>query len=114
MTTTLNSFKTTTQLTAAEVTMFSTGATEKKFIGNVTVTNTSTSNQQVTIWHVGSSTTGTTGSGGNWIFRKTIAAGEAYKVQILSGKVLDNSEKISALAETASVVNFDASGTTET
>ena len=114
MTTTLNSFKTTTQLTASEATMFSTSSSEKKFIGNVSLTNTSISNVEVTIWHIGSATTGTTGSGGNWLVRKTIAAGETYKVQVLSGKVLDNSEKISALAATTLVVNFDASGTTET
>lgn len=111
---TLNSFKTTTQLTASEVTMFSTTATEKKFVGNITLTNTSADNVQVTIWHLGSSTVGTTGTGGNWIFRKTIAAGEDFKVQTLSGKVCDFSEKFSALASVASVVNFDASGTTET
>ena len=114
MATTLNSFKTTTQLTAAEVSMFTTSTSDKKFIGNITLTNTSASNVEVTIWHLGSAITGTTGSGGNWIFRGTIAAGETRKVQALSGKVLDNSEKISALASTASVVNFDAAGTSET
>lgn len=112
--TTLNSLITTTQLTDAEVTMFSTSATEKKFIGNVTLTNTSTANVQVTIWKLPTATAGTTGSSGNWIFRKTIAAGETHKVQVLSGKVLEVSEKLSALAATTLVVNFDASGTTET
>jgi len=114
MATTLSNFASENQLTASEATIVSTGSTEKKFIGNLTLTNTSSSNVEVTIWRVSSTTTGTTGSGGNWIFRKTIAAGDTFKVQKISGHVLGNSMKISALASVTSVVNIDASGTTET
>ena len=112
--TTLNSFVSETQLTASESTLVSTNTTEKKFIGKLTLTNTSTSNVEVTLWRIASATTGTTGSGGNWIFKETIPAGKAVTVDKLQGHVLGVSMKISGLADTASVINVDISGTTET
>jgi hypothetical protein len=112
--TTLNSFVSETQLTASEATLLSTNTSEKKFIGKVTLTNTYTSNVEVTLWRVASSTTGTTGSGGNWIFKETIPAGKVLTVDKLQGHVLGYSMKISGLADTASVINVDISGTTET
>ena len=114
MTTSLSSFVSETQLTTNEATIVSSTSSEKKFIGNATVTNTSTSNVQVTLWRVLTATTGTTGSGGNWIWRKTIPAGSTEYIDKIMGHVLGNSMKISALADTASVVNIDLSGTTET
>jgi len=114
MTTTLNNFVSETQLTASEATLVSTNTSEKKFIGKFTLTNTSDSNVQVTLWRVASTTTGTTGSGGNWIYRETIPAGKVVTVDKLQGHVLGNSMKISGLAGTASVINVDVSGTTET
>jgi hypothetical protein len=114
MTTTLNNFTSETQLTASEATLLSTGPTEKKFIGALTLTNTSSSTVEVTLWRIASTATGTTGSGGNWIFRKTIGAGDTFKVQSMAGHVLGNSMKISGLADTASVINVDISGATET
>lgn len=113
MTTTLNNFVSETQLTAAEVTLVSTLSSEKKFIGMATVTNTSANNVEVTLWRILTATTGTTGSGGNWIFRKTIPAGEAVIINKLMGHVLGGSMKISGLAGTAGVINIDISGTTE-
>jgi len=114
MTTTLNNFVSETQLTASEATLVSTNTSEKKFIGKFTLTNTSDSNVQVTLWRVASTTTGTTSSGGNWIYRETIPAGKVVTVDKLQGHVLGNSMKISGLAGTASVINVDVSGTTET
>ena len=114
MTTTLNNFVSETQLTTSEATLISTNTSEKKFIGKFTLTNTSDSNVQVTLWRVASTTTGTTGSGGNWIYRETIPAGKVVTVDKLQGHVLGNSMKISGLAGTASVINVDVSGTTET
>jgi hypothetical protein len=114
MTTTLNDFSNESQLTASEVTYVSTTSSEKKFIGMATVTNTSILNVEVTVWRVGSSTTGTTGSGGNWIWKKTIPANSTVRIDKIMGHVLGNSMKISALAGTASVINIDISGTTET
>ena len=114
MTTTLSNFTSETQLTASEVSMLSTTSSEKKFIGMATVTNTSSSNVEVTLWRLATTTTGTTGSGGNWIYRKTIPANATERIDKIMGHVLGNSMKISALASTASVINIDISGTTET
>jgi hypothetical protein len=114
MTTTLSNFSSETQLTASESTIVSTTSSEKKFIGMATVSNTSTSNVEVTLWRLASATTGTTGSGGNWIWKKTIPANTTERIDKIMGHVLGNSMKVSALASTASVVNIDISGTTET
>ena len=114
MTATLNSFASEKQLTASEVEIVSATSSEKKFIGMATVTNTSTSNVEVTAWRILTATTGTTGSGGNWVWKKTIPANTTERITPIMGHVLDNSMKISALAATASVINIDISGTTET
>ena len=114
MATTLENFTSETQLAASESTLFSTNSTEKKFIGSMTLTNTSANNVEVTLWRLGDAVTGTTGSGGNWFFKETIPAGKTVKVNKLIGHTLGNSMKISGLASTASVINVDASGTTET
>lgn len=114
MAATLSDFSSENQLGTTEETIVSTNASEKKFIGNFTLTNTSASNVEVTLWRIGATTTGTTGSGGNWIFNGTIPAGGLVKVNKLVGHVLGNSKKISGLAGTANVINVDVSGTTET
>jgi len=114
MTTTLNNFISEAQLTTSEVTLISTGASEKKFIGMATVTNTSASNVEVTLWRILTATTGTTGSGGNWTWRKTIPAGVTVIIDKIMGQVLGGSMKISGLADVESVINIDVSGTTET
>jgi len=114
MTTTLANFTSETQLTTSEVAMVSTTSSEKKFLGMATLTNTSDSNVEVTIWRLLTTTTGTTGSGGNWIYKKTIPANATERIDKIMGHVLGNSMKISALASTASVINIDISGTTET
>ena len=114
MATTLNNFTSETQLTASEETLVSTTSSEAKFIGMVTITNTSDSNIEVTMWRIGSAVTGATGSGGNWLYKKTIPANSTERIDKLMGHVLGNSMKISALADTASVINVDISGTTET
>jgi hypothetical protein len=114
LTTTLENFASETQLAVTESTLVSTNSSEKRFVGKCTVTNTSASNVQVTLWRLATATTGTTGSGGNWIFRETIPAGKSVTIDKLQGHVLGNSMKISGLADTASVINVDISGTTET
>jgi excinuclease UvrABC ATPase subunit len=114
MTATLNNFVLETQLTASEATLVSTTSSEKKFIGMATLTNTSTSNVEITLWRILTATTGTTGSGGNWLIKRTIPANKTVRLDELIGHVLGNSSKISALAATASVINVDISGTTET
>ena len=114
MTTTLANFTSETQLTASEAAMVSTTSSEQKFIGMATLTNTSTSSVEVTVWRLLTATTGTTGSGGNWIYKKTIPANATERIDKIMGHVLGNSMKVSALASVASVINVDISGTTET
>lgn len=111
-TSTLTNHVSETQLTTSAATLFSTAANEKKYIGKFTVTNTSANTVTVTLWRIASATVATTGSGGNWIFNQPIAAGEERVITILQGHMLDNSMKIAGSADTASVVNVDASGTT--
>lgn len=114
MTTTLNSFAIETQLGTSAASLVATNSSETKFIGNITLTNTSTSNVEVTLWRINTATTETTGSGGNWIFKETIPAQKTVKVNKLIGHVIGNSQKISGLAATSAVINVDISGTTET
>ena len=114
MATSLTNFKSETQLGASAATLISTTGSEKKFLGNVTVTNTSANNVEVTFWRLGSSTSETDGVGGNWIVKETIPSGRTVKIQQLLGHVLGPSMKISGSAATAGVINFDSSGTTET
>jgi hypothetical protein len=119
MTTALSNFTNDTQLTTSEVLMVSTqngisASGEKKFIGMATVTNTSASNVEVTVWRTSTATVGTTGSGGNWLWNKTIPANTTMIVDKIIGHVLGVGMKISALASIADVVNVDISGTTET
>ena len=114
MTTSLTNFKSETQLGTSAGTLISTTGSEKKFLGNVTVTNTSDNNVEVTLWRLSTSTSETDNSGGNWIFKETIPAGRTVRINQLIGHVLGSSMKISGLAATGAVVNFDGSGTTET
>ena len=114
MTTTLANFTSETQLTTSEAVMVSTTSSEKKFIGMATLVNTSTDPVEVTLWRLLTATTGTTVSGGNWICKKTIPANATERIDKIMGHVLGASMKISALASTASVINVDISGTTET
>lgn len=114
MTTTLNNFVSETQLGTSAADLEASSSSEKKFIGAATVTNTSSSNVQVTIWLLASATTETTGSGGNWIYRKTIPAGRTERIDSIIGHVIGQSMSLSGLADTASVINVNVSGTTET
>lgn len=114
MTTTISSFVRETQLTASATTLFNTSTSEIKFIGKFTLTNTSDNNAEATIWLLNSSTSETTGSGGNWAIRRTVPAGETITINELQGQVLNKSMKVSGLAATASVINVNISGTVQT
>jgi hypothetical protein len=113
MTTTLDSFVSTTQLSTSAQTLVSTSGSEKKFLGKVTFTNTSSSNVEVTVWRLPSATSETSGSGGNWSVKQTIPAGKTWICKEVMTQALGNTMKLSALADTASVVNADLSGTVE-
>ena len=113
MATSLKSIAIETQLTTSASDIVAAESNEKIFIGNVTFTNTSSSNITVTIWRLNTATTATTGSGGNWLVIKTIAPNKTWICYELMGHVLGNSEVIQSSADTASVVNVDISGTSE-
>ena len=114
MATTLTNFTSETQIGATATVLVSTTSSEQKFMGNATVTNTSTLNVEVTFWRILSATTATDGSGGDWIWKETIPAKKTVRISKIIGHVLGNSMKIEAIAGTASVINADLSGTTET
>lgn len=114
MATTLNNFVSETQLGTSVTSLEVSSNSEKKFIGAASITNTSDSNVEVTLWLLPTSSTESTGSGGNWIFRKTVPKGQTVRVEPIIGQVIDNSMTLSGLAGTASVVNVHISGTTET
>lgn len=113
MASTLNNFKSETQLTTSAAAMASAGASEKLFIGKATFTNTSASAVEVTVWRIATATTPTTGSGGNWLDKKSIQAGKVWECDKIQGHVLGNSMSVFASADTASVINADVSGVTE-
>ena len=102
------------QLTASEVDLVSSSSSEKKFLGAIQVFNTSASNVEITFWLMLTATTGTTGSGGNQKYVRTIPAGTSRTIMDFQGQVIDNSMKFSGKANTASVINYTISGTTET
>ncbi len=102
------------QLTASEVTLVSSSSSEKKFMGAIQIFNTSTSNVEVTFWLMLAATSGTTGSGGNQKYVRTIPAGTSRAIMDFQGQVIDNSMKFSGKAGTTAVINYTISGTTET
>ena len=110
---TLENFKSESQLTAAAATVINTNSSETKFIGKATFTNTSASAIEVTVWRLATATTATTGSGGNWLDKRTIQAGKVWECDRLLGHLLGNSMQVRAVAGTADVINADLSGVTE-
>lgn len=112
--TTLQSFVSETQLTTEATNIVTSNTSERKFIGMVTVTNTSASNVEVTLWRILTASTATTGSGGNWTVRETVPAGRSIIIDKLRGQVLNPSMSIKGLSDTASVINIDISGTVQT
>lgn len=113
MATTLTDLTSETQLTTSESNLILTGSSEKAFIGKAVFTNTSSSNVEVTIWRLSSGSTGTTGSGGNYMVVRTIPSNSEIAIQELAGMMLGNSMKLSAKAGTASVINVNIAGTIE-
>lgn len=111
----LSNFKSETKLPvfASVATLVSASSSEKKFIGKVTVTNTSTSDIEIYLWRIATTGTPSQGSGGNWAVRQTIPAGKTETITKLMGHVLDNNMSLFGSAGTASVVNIDISGTIE-
>jgi hypothetical protein len=93
----------------------STTATEKKFIGNLTLTNTGTTSELVYMWLLPTTTTPSTSApGGNWFDRLTIPGGASATVYKLLGHVIGQSMSLKMQTTTASTVRATMSGTTET
>lgn len=114
MATVPNNFVHTTQLAASESTLISTTNAEKKFIGKITLTNTSASSETCYFLIALTATSLTTGSGGNYNAKVTIPPGTQIDLPELSGQIIGNSMKLSGYASAANVVNVLISGVTET
>ena len=102
------------QLTASEVALVSSSSSEKKFLGAIYLFNTDTTETVVTFWLMDTATVGTTGSGSNEKYSRTLPARGRMTIMDFQGQVIDNSMKFSGLASTTAVVNYTISGTTET
>lgn len=113
MASTLNNFSSEKQLTSSADSLASSTESEKIFIGKVTFTNTSSSSVEVTVWRIATSTTPASGSGGNWLDKKSVQAGKVWECDKLESHVLGNSMSIYASADTDNVINADVSGVTE-
>lgn len=91
-----------------------TNSSEKKFIGQLSIVNTSASAVLVYIHKLDTATTETTGSGGNWLTRRSVQPGKSWNVVAEVGTiVLGNSQTLSAQADTVSVINAECGGVTE-
>jgi len=113
MASTLANFTSELQVGTGTTTLTNTSSSEVKFLGKVTLTNTSALGVEVTVWRIATATSPTTGSGGNWLDKKTIQPGKVWEVDKLEAHTLGNSMSVYAQAGTASVINADLSGVTE-
>lgn len=114
MATTLASFDTATQIGTGATDIVNTSASEVKFVGQLTFTNTSASAVEVTVYKLPTASTETSGSGGNWIAKRTVQPGKVWNVIGDVGNiVLANSQTLSATAGTGSVVNSHCAGVIE-
>ena len=114
MTTTLNNFSTAVQLTAIAPDVAVSVSGEKKYIGQFTLTNTSAASVEVTVYKIDTSETETSGSGGNWLTKRTIQPSKVWNVLVDVGNlVLDGAQTLSAVAGTGAVINAECSGTVE-
>ena len=114
MANTLDSFYT-GQVGTSATDLAVTNTGEKKFIGQLSIVNTSASAVLVYIHKLASATAETTGSGGNWLTRRSVQPGRTWNVIAEVGTiVLDNSQTLSAQADTGSVINAEVGGVVET
>ena len=114
MSTTLSAFSFETVVAVTPTTLASTNTSQKAFIGNLTLTNTGASDVECYVWRLLTATTPTTGAGGNWIERITVPSNKTVRLSKLIGHTLNPSMSIKVQADTAAVINGDASGTIET
>lgn len=114
MSTTLAAFSFGNALGTSPTVIAQTNTSQKAFIGNVTLTNTTESDVEVYIWRLLTATTPTTGISGNWLERVTVPAGKVIKLTKLIGHTLNPAMSITGQAAIANAVNYDGSGTIET
>jgi hypothetical protein len=102
------------QIGATAGALVSSNSSEKKFLGQITLTNTSdTTKQEVHLWiQLTATTLTTTKPGGNFIEVLTLQPLQKKTID-LRGHVVDQSYSFSAVADTATTVNYIVSGTTE-
>ena len=110
---TLTDHQTNLQLDGTIQAVVATNSTAKKFIGMVSLKNTSTSNVTVTAWRLPSATSSTEGSGSNETAVITVPAGRSVIFYELMGHSLNPSSEIRLKASAANVVNVSISGTEE-
>ena len=114
MATTLNNFSTAVQVGAAATDISVSVAGEKRYVGQLTFTNTSAAAVEVTVYKLATSATETSGSGGNWLTKRTIQPSKVWNVLVDVGNlVLDGAQTLSAVAGTGAVINAECSGTVE-
>ena len=113
MASTLANFTSEVQVGTGNTTLTSSSSTEVKFLGKVTFTNTSASAVEITVWRIATASVPTSGSGGNWLDKRTIQPGKVWECDKLEQHSLGNSMKAVASATVGSVVNADLSGVTE-
>lgn len=102
------------QIGTSATDLATTGSGEKKFIGQLSFTNTSASAVEVHVHKLDTATSETTGSGGNWLAKRTIQPAKTWNVIAEVGNiVMDNSQTLSAQAGTASVINGEVGSVTE-
>lgn len=111
--TTLTNFYT-SQIGTSATDLTTTSETEKKYIGQLTMTNTSASAVLVYVYKILTASTETAGSGGNWLVRRTVQPGQTWNVIKETGPiVMGNSQTLSATAATGSVIWAECGGTVE-
>lgn len=110
----LANFSTALQIGTSATEIEATSASETKFVGQLTFTNTSASAVLVTVYKVAAAATETSGSGGNWLIAKTVQPGKVWNVlQTVGNIVLNPSQRLSATAGTAAVINGECGGVIE-
>lgn len=114
MATTLSNITSEKKVGTSATSLIASASSEKYYIGKAVFTNTGSVNETVTIWRILTTTSPTTGAGGNWLVQKIIPPGKSWSCNELQGQVLGNSMTIYASTTTASVLNADLSGTLET
>lgn len=113
MANTLNSFFT-GQVGTSATDLTNTSSAEKKFIGQLSFVNTSAAAVLVYVHKLDTTGTETTGSGGNWLVRRSIQPGKIWNVIDEVGTiVLKESQTLSAQAATGSVINAECGGVIE-